>query len=354
MAVLSVRSYKYGVRLTVGHSHGIATSTSSYWHEASAVVHTRFNVLPEKRITITDVEDRASRANAFGQCVSTTGQWIEDRTKQPMYPPDPELLTSNYTDPYPSNIFWWQTNPNCPLMDWDRLKFCRLLRGRNIMLVGDSLARQMLAKMAFSVLSRGYSPICPDRGQLICNGMPDIKEACVWGIRNDVLSLRNDSIDDKLRNIFEHPWHQQVLERNISILILNKGAHYQSDELFVPQLNETVSFIDTLPSHVFPIWRNTVAGHMNCQNYSRPITERQTGVMPFNWEKFQHQNELAHEIIKMKPRFIHMDVETMTSLRPDHHSSPPRDCLHYSSGLTPSPVDFWVLLFYNILAVIDE
>lgn len=301
-------------------------------------------------------DDGVARSNAFGQCVSSSGSWVEDRNRQPMYPIDSPPAESNKSvdDPYPSNIYWWQTNAKCPLLDWDRVHFCRLLRGRNIMLVGDSMTRQMLAKIALSVLSSGYSPKCPGRGQLLCADMPGIKHACAWGIKNGHLSLRNDSISNTTLKLFENPWRNSVLEFNTSILILNKGAHYEDDDNFVSKLKETLDFVDSLPPSILRIWRNTVAGHRGCVNFTRPIPARMSGEMPFHWDKFQHQNQLAESMIRSRPEFVYMDVDTMTSLRPDHHAVPPRDCLHYLTGHTASPVDFWVLLFYNMLAVMDQ
>jgi hypothetical protein len=89
------------------------------------------------------------------------------------------------------------------------------------------------------------------------------------------------------------------------------------------------------------IYRTTYSGSSNCENNDNPIDYKLNYTGIYNWNQVPNYNniwrELANDPLYSNQLRI-LDVELMMSYRPDGHSSPPRDCLHYC---LPGPIDHW-------------
>jgi hypothetical protein len=107
------------------------------------------------------------------------------------------------------------------------------------------------------------------------------------------------------------------------------------------------------------IFRTTVPGHFNCSRNDSPYQDasrfRETlGSDHYDWGLVESYNEYAKEVFTAKCRerpekcrkWLILDVFPMTILRPDGHSNPPVDCLHY---LLPGAPDWWNHLLYSNL-----
>ncbi|GJP66901.1 hypothetical protein CLOP_g23779 [Closterium sp. NIES-67] len=131
-----------------------------------------------------------------------------------------------------------------------------------------------------------------------------------------------------------------------SILILNRGAHYKEDEVFRAELNETLNKARAAVPDLLIIYRSSPPGHKDCDILTDPLADRQNpGDLPYHWGDFARQNEIARELVRGVGG-VFLDVDYMTALRPDGHSSPPADCLHYC---LPGPPDEWTRLLYHML-----
>ncbi len=124
------------------------------------------------------------------------------------------------------------------------------------------------------------------------------------------------------------------------------------DDELLEDLNNTFAYFKTHFPDVGIIYRNTPPGHKNCDmnGTNVPLTEPEPEAeLPFDWDKFRHQNELTHALIANHyPNIVYVDVYTPTVLRIDMRRAP-EDCLHYC---IPGPVDTWALLIFNVLRTI--
>ncbi|CAI5463524.1 unnamed protein product [Closterium sp. Yama58-4] len=131
-------------------------------------------------------------------------------------------------------------------------------------------------------------------------------------------------------------------------IILNRGPHYREDNDFEPHLRTTLLYLRNRFPDKLLIYRNSAGGHVDCPKHHKPIeTPQDPSKLPFNWDKFPHQNRLSQPMAEQLGMAM-MDVERMTALRPDGHTGllTKLDCLHYCM---PGPLDAWVQVLSNML-----
>jgi len=105
-------------------------------------------------------------------------------------------------------------------------------------------------------------------------------------------------------------------------------------------------------------FRNTVAGHPQCELYKGPVANTKhlrntlysSQISHRNsWVHFKRQNEIMRHYFDSLGIFT-IDANASTYYRPDHFSSG-QDCLHYP---IPGPLDTWVIFFWNLLIQTDN
>lgn len=158
----------------------------------------------------------------------------------------------------------------------------------------------------------------------------------------------------------ETPWIHYALSGKYDYIILNRGAHYLPTTLVNEQLELLIPFLHDIMnkfSKTQIFYRNTVSGHPKCSDFDKPLQLEDNynryvmhafnspEVRDFNWGKFPLQNKIITKAFESINAII-IDVNASAYFRPDSHSRPNGDCLHYC---LPGPVDNWVILFYNIL-----
>jgi hypothetical protein len=152
------------------------------------------------------------------------------------------------------------------------------------------------------------------------------------------------------------PWVHRIRRDDISIVVLNRGAHYVPDRQLYTELNETFSYLTRHFPDVTVIYRDSPSGHPGCR-MDFNVTPRAKATLnyasedynwKYNWHNFDSQNTLTKKLIETHyPHIVFMDVSHMTSRRPDGHS----DCLHYC---IPGPIDAWVVNFVEVLDILDR
>jgi hypothetical protein len=235
---------------------------------------------------------------------------------------------------------------------------CAILKeNANILFVGDSLTDEFrITFLNHGLRNSTKGPacgICNARNRAICEN----KIFCdggiikVYFVRNDFLTIYEDDVPHDFIT-FEKTWaHKYLTPLNISLLILNKGAHWRNDSIFESQLNETFFFLQNRHPNLSVIYRSSHAGHLNHKEsfYRPPLNDLPPLPMDhFHWETFNYQNNIAKNMIaKHYPNVVFLDIYRSTMLRPDSHM----DGLHYC---IPGPVDNWVVLLYNLLFLISQ
>lgn len=280
----------------------------------------------------------------------TRGSWELEAVKN-----DIPLFFSNNI----SSAFYWVTN-SCkthPFRRMDNAKFCQLLNGRHLVLLGDSLSQHwaVLLQLTNSTTARsregtlGHSqfvvlgaPLC------ISSGHPaHLSLLKNWQITSDDVPGWEPGLDSFFKMV-----------RNVSnssmIAVVNRGAHYTPNDQFLHEVRRVLRHVTTQSGVSTVVWRNTPPGHVNCTSYDGPISSPQPeSGLPYNWGHFREQNRLVEVLLQTEFPFVwHMDVYAATVLRPDGHSNA-NDCLHYKMAHS-IPLIHWTRLFYNMLAEAAE
>ena len=292
----------------------------------------------------------------------------------------------------------------------DRIRFCKLLGGRNIFLLGDSMTGQFTDSLLRLLWGKGptsshaYPPVhprypystpiysknsvCDDfrpvrlvhllnwagghlllKSQLTARDMHNISSACAKApalCPHYVISP--GSPEDRIWGIDEFliNW-PRTSGVPPGIIVMNAGLHYKPTEVLLTEVRTALALITRLYPTLLVVWRNTAAGHDGCSAHAVPLATIPLASASVNktwqsnyhhWDLMPAQNVAVSDVIRREfPSVVYMDVSTSTDLRADMHAGyydlPPsnRDCLHYRPP--PSPVDNWVRMFYNIVRLYE-
>ena len=248
---------------------------------------------------------------------------------------------------------------------YSKQRLCSALGGQRILLVGDSLQEHFY--FYFGLIGTQNMDLVSNA---MMNSTAELTINCtehaflpidLFFIRSDRLYIDGVFYEEttKYTNYVDHPFIHVVKEHDITLLLLNRGAHYVNDVNLVRNLDQLFQYLFKTYENVSIIFRNTSPGHPDCndQLYSSPLSEPpdlQTNrgsenldsAHRYHWTEFMHQNSLIQTLIaEQYPSILLLDVATPTILRADHHVGG-EDCLHYCCH---SVVDHWLLLFINVL-----
>lgn len=124
-----------------------------------------------------------------------------------------------------------------------------------------------------------------------------------------------------------------------SVVELNRGSHYETDERYIAGWSKTLQFVIDQAPRSLVVARTTPVGHVNCTSYKTPVSSAQLASPGelYNWKDFGAQNALLRNLLRDKfPNVLLLDIEHLASLRPDAHrgrnSKGVVDCLHWQDG----------------------
>ncbi len=323
-------------------------------------------------------------------CVATRGAWV-DRA------PELQVFVNHLHNPAhacgappwtrerdPALFFAYAGHPaECPVPAWDRARFCRALRGRPLLLVGDSTSftthDSLLGALLDAPYPAGAAPLghsqfdgCPAGGHVVCGAEAEATAQLPEGHASKVLPsslafVRNDYL--RLNAQYEaegplsgfgpgghlHPWVHRL--QPSTILLLNRGAHFVDTEAVLADVEATLAHIAERAPGALAIFRNTVGGVENITAERLPLAERRPyaagGLAEgYSWDQFAAQNEAVRELLDglrtpWGSGVLYLDVDSSTCLRHDHHI----DWLH---SCIPGPQDHWALLLLAVLEKANE
>lgn len=141
--------------------------------------------------------------------------------------------------------------------------------GRNILLVGDSITQETFYIFMDYAEGNATGTTVPLRNhrtvQLrhrVCDDVVDGGGFHVGYVRNDRLSLTVNYVNwlrDKT-GWTEFPWIHLVREWNISLLLVNRGAHFESDGNYTEALTNTYHVLRSRYPDVQVFFRSTPEG----------------------------------------------------------------------------------------------
>ena len=161
---------------------------------------------------------------------------------------------------------------------------------------------------------------------------------------------------------------QTIQETFPSVLILNRGAHFASNEQLVMDMKQTVESVrqwqeecQQLGIQCLLFWRTTVPGHPQCSMFDKPVNDidameawiqNHTTAM-YHWWKFKEQNQIVLQLWEQAQlqNSVHViDAYEINILRPDQHVGrfDDSDCLH---SCYPGKMDVYSQLLLHYLAL---
>jgi hypothetical protein len=307
-------------------------------------------------------------------CWTAAGSWQKDDTR----------LRHDPDSPKREEYYWVPTCTAAALPEYSRARFCALLRGRNIHIVGDSLAshfHQYLQDKAGIhppgrlegnefVLGYGFrnsSSVCQDSPF----GMSRVPHA-----RSIRLHDRPaDRLFDPARRPLERRDHYDALRMSDyfgpltlsagvrpDIVILNRGQWVTATAPLLADVDDTLRFLREHHPHALIIWRSTPVPTPFCTNYTGPIPspipreQLRTGgsgggaAGDYRWHEIFEQQPVVRRFLEERwPGVVFMDVGPAMDLRPDSHGSP-KDCVHFAKN---AAMEVWLRYLQGILAELD-
>lgn len=273
-------------------------------------------------------------------------------------------------------------------------QLCRLMNGRNIAFIGDSLNDEMHLTLISAMMrdlhipniygnNTDYINTKRKRQQDYCDGFCHHPLYSQGACREFVIDC---GIYPSFKSFFWASTHlnpsetdsmtffKESIDKNISLIILNSGAWYQpTDEL----LTNTELFLKELwkiHPNVSIIFRTSSPGHPRCESleHSKPIhlnftenpvhlnydfydfSDDLTKPKSFHYSDFINQSNHVVELIKTKFKnapIMVLNVHNSTSRRVDSHCISDGDCLHYC---LPGPINVWVEFLFHMLVQLDH
>ena len=264
-----------------------------------------------------------------------------------------ECLSSNANK---GNWYTWEPGDNEVLENWDSSTFCMMMNGRTLLFAGDSLQSQFFFSFVATALSSTENMNLS--AATVMRNIETCRNLCEWTPHGScehpitincgdqlppyyILYSRTNFLDPYINTKDSTHWLELIETHNVSLLFLNTGAHYQSDESLLQNINNSMQLIFQRPHHpVGVIYRNTFHGHDHCDRFisSSPLSsgahyhlmdEQLRNHPNYGWQHFDRQNHMVREFLRMYyPQVGYLDVATSTNLRIDSHVSK-EDCYHY-------------------------
>lgn len=285
------------------------------------------------------------------------GSWGPVQVERPPYVTFTKHLRcypSEYYKLSPYNTWEWkQDDDSCRFLQWNAELFCNLTAYGQISIIGDSLSWEMYSSLLQLLGARVRQKSQHESKELDKN---HIQTSCG---SNTKFVWRNDS---RLRKV-----GLSISEDFPTILILNRGAHYVSDDILLDDIRRVIQEVQNwqgecdkrkIRCHFF--WRTTVPGHPGCENFTRPvnsISEMENLIndvrlynnvsMEYHWYDFKHQNQLVEHVLnEAKLQLDVIDAYHINILRPDEHRVHQGDCLH---NCYPGKMDVYNRLLLHFL-----
>ncbi|KAH9256266.1 hypothetical protein BASA81_005487 [Batrachochytrium salamandrivorans] len=321
---------------------------------------------PTSQPTLTPIEiytNKVRRVNEYMQCVtSPNGSWVP--REHGLILPDWQYWTTfrfcpfihqpiTVTSTNRTGLFYtWRppTTSYCSdLETFTRARFCQVLNGRMLYLMGDSIMVEFYENIRYlfglHVLSESGM-----------NTYNRVELACPLPFPNIILDLnRAHRLYSTVRNT--------TGVDNTTIFVVNKGAHFVNEPILLRDVRSALNSLLANYSNATIIWRTTAAA-IDFRTFpgERPFTSVLPLLVPpilnlttidtrfpnytnweYSWHLFQEQNVAVKAMLDSEyPTVLQMDIFHLDSLRLDGR----RDALHFC---IPSARMEWVALLMNLL-----
>jgi hypothetical protein len=302
---------------------------------------------------------------------SKDGRWrrLGPRLFKDIYPNDDQLVTKIYSacgkvENRVGINFHWVPSRKCrmPLPKFSPASMCKLMRGRKLIFLGDSLSiahyetfvNAMQANRSYHYNNESHIyqerfTICQENG---------------WGPSFEMYKIEYNSIaamhkfyGDVLSVVFgKDPASASAVDA-APVIIANWGAFYNPDAVVSMYMKEFLAALDQhIPRALF-MFRASNMAHAHCEKYHYPdrgntVPQQNPQKPHWHWADFPLQNKIWSDYLLLNSSQagkIYLNTFDMSSQRPDQHPGM-LDCLHYC---VPGPIDGWVQLTHGALFLVE-
>jgi len=287
--------------------------------------------------------------------IEAGGTWVDSSPSNGlMYP------AGGYDGPSHQNIgvdhLRWQPGPcGAQLPAWNPERAAATLsRFGGVMLVGDSIMQEQFHSLS-SGLHIKVVTLWMTKTWYSAYSEAPVGSMTARPISHATMPLNWSTVDKTVENYYwNEPWSSEFLNGSYRLLIVNRGAHWAPDDVYIEELNQTLRTVESVRPDCLIVFRATVPGAPGCDN-----ARYNNGISPspipsrYHWDAFEHQNGLVRELIRQHfPRVLFLDPVGPTMLRPDsrlgsYFNRTGGDCLHFAM---PGPPDVWNLAILEGLA----
>jgi hypothetical protein len=296
--------------------------------------------------------------------VAPNGSWVDHPERPPMIktvlPDDGSLNTKVYSACGPVEKrrglnFWWEPETSrVPLYNVSFRMVCEVMRGRNLIFMGDSLSMHHY-ESTVNVLGYRKNHGTDSNSHFTsetfteCTDLYNLTTFSAYRITKSEVWIFGDAVKKLLLDLDRG-------SPNGSVVIVNWGAFYKPDEVVAKCAPANLHWLQEALPKALVVFRTSNMAHLNCERYTEPDNVlRDPAPNPrrpgWNWDKFPLQRTIwIDEITNHRPGMLYLDILALSAKRPDQH--PGRgDCLHYC---IPGPLETWVRLTFSILAYIED
>lgn len=282
----------------------------------------------------------------------TRGRWTRHAT--------PFLVKNHFQDPLygscdrkakgkPRDALRYAWQSTCPLGPVDPAKWCEVLNGRHMLMVGD-LVQYAFHDVMLDAMRDGPTVCFGDmncKDHTVCSAEPESK---LRFLRNDILStVRRVDRAKGHPNVdtIQMPFVSSNMLRAYSVYILSRGVVKESDEDFIRELVDVMRIIRRGAPDALIVYRSASIGHPYCDEARGPLdtklSDDQLRLLPYGWSELDRRNAIARVIVEAAGG-IFLDMAAITDMRPDGHVGG-QDCLRYC---IPGPMDTWAQILYHV------
>uniref|UniRef100_A0A7S3VER1 SGNH domain-containing protein n=1 Tax=Chaetoceros debilis TaxID=122233 RepID=A0A7S3VER1_9STRA len=234
--------------------------------------------------------------------------------------------------------------------------FCDRMKNTVILFIGDSITWEMYESLVHltdgHVDKRVHNRAIQRKIAIVINVCGDNHVTLIYRWNKD---LSNKGTSVAIENMLNETFP--------TMIVLNTGAHYQSDIVYHERMDHALDLIAgwqsmcqdrNLPCPFF--WRTTPPGIFNCKSFTRPVNnitmmEEHVASNPgaYNWNHFRHQNELALQKLESSglSSYNIIDAYEVGIQRPELQVSQ-ADCLHHCQ---PAAADAYNTIMLHYLQV---
>jgi hypothetical protein len=187
-----------------------------------------------------------------------------------------------------------------PVFQFKKSDVCRIFNGRNVLIIGDSINNEFFLSFLNTMTINGrlrpartkyyhcynetnsfatsacfdslclFSGLCSGGFTIDCqhHGYPNFN---TFFVRNYPLGVRKTDESIPKRKHYVKPWVNLLVALNISVLLLNKGAHFVSHDKYIRDLGVTLTHLAKHHFNLTVIFRDTPSGHPNCKKFFNSV-----------------------------------------------------------------------------------